>query len=75
MNKYFLRRPGGWPAHGAAGDHGPESDTAAHRLVCVWDDPPAGHGTTDDARFIAECIAGGALLGLVTATARPAAGE
>jgi hypothetical protein len=34
-----------------------------------------GCGTTDDARFIGDCIARGALPGLVTAMVHHAAGE
>ena len=75
MTTNLVRLPGGRTAQGSEGDPGSETDAGVHRLFRARDDTSLSRGTTDDARFIGECIAAGALLGLVTAMARPPAGQ
>ena len=79
MNTNLERRPGARTAQGSsAGDVSPPAqrgNPGVRRFFRALDDTPLGHGTSEDAQFLAACIAAGALLGLVTAMARPTAGK
>jgi hypothetical protein len=68
MTTNLVRLSNGRTAEGLAAGYLPW-----HRFSRARDDTLRGPGTTEDARFIGACIAVGALLGLVTAMARPTA--
>jgi hypothetical protein len=68
MTTNLVRLSDGRTAEGLAAGYLP-----CHRFSRARDETPPGCGTTEDARFIGACIAVGALLGLLTAMARPTA--
>jgi hypothetical protein len=79
MNTNLERPPGARTVQGSsAGDVLPPAqrgDPGVHRFFRALDDTPLGRGTSEDAQFVGACIAAGALLGLVTAMARPTDGK